>query len=44
MVHVVAGVFMLFFKEMPTNLIPTDILDYLALELGASTRSPHINY
>lgn len=40
-VHVVTGVFMLFFREMTTNLITTDVLDYLALELGASIRSPH---
>lgn len=30
---VVAALLMLFFKEMPTNLIPIDLLDFLAFSL-----------
>lgn len=37
-VHVVAGLLMLFFKQLTTNIIPSDVLDYLSLELGASIR------
>lgn len=36
-IHVIAGILMLFFRELTTNVITTDVLDYLALELGSST-------
>lgn len=34
----IANILMLFFRELTTNVITTDVLDYLALELGSSTR------